>query len=297
MFITHLANRLCSRRSSGETECVATKHDRCDPAISTGLEKHVPSGIQRTRHPNVSMLRDPDEIQRFVDDLRSEHGHRLCGSLGSDVYWDGLSVDPVDIVVIATMDTQIVGFVLLRDNYGCSALGCNKQQYRNCLYIELLCSKGYGSHLVDYVKTLAIVEKKSMLYLSAVLRAVSYYSQRHKFHVSTGRDQVLLLETEIQELHVISTQIDQIEKRREELMHSRQKNRANMAEITAERKLLNSRMRLHRSRKIVLLEQFKSCSTYHLKYPMRIVGIEDIEDEGIFMSFRCPEICDPGSFY
>ena len=99
-------------------------------------------------------LRTAKEIESFMTTMNREV---LCGSLGSDVYWQGLMTHPVDIVIKAILKDVVVGFVFIRTNYACQSTGCMIDKKWNSFYIELICSssKGCGTGLINRVKHLA----------------------------------------------------------------------------------------------------------------------------------------------
>jgi hypothetical protein len=228
-------------------------------------------------------LNSPESIMQCLATMNKD---ALCGELGNDAYWQGLEQTPVDIIIKAMQNGILVGIVLLRNNYVCQSTGCTTDSRSNSFYIELICSKGdgVGGKMMDHVKKLARAHKKAFLYLSALFHVITYYAKRHKFQIST--DCYPKLEMEIDQLFDLRIETEYIFARRQELrlQLSRKPNRKEKYAINAERSGLNSRMKVATCRKHELLNTFRAVSTYTLKHPGRNTTIDDVLEQGVFMS-------------
>jgi hypothetical protein len=228
-------------------------------------------------------LRAADEIKSFMTTMNKEV---FCGPLGSDEYWQGLLTYPVDIVIKAIIKDIVVGFVLIRTNYGCEMTGCMIDTKWNSFYIELICSnvKRGGISLIDRVKHLARLENVSNIHLSSVVDLIPYYADKHHFLIS--RDCYPQMETEIAHLLSIVKGIKQIQDRREEL---KRPNKQVRYRIKAERIQMNKQMGILSRQKKSLIDKFRQVSTFQLKYPDRVATAKDVVDEGVYMSFCMPQ--------
>ena len=231
-------------------------------------------------------MRNPDVIRAFTMSIMSEKDS-LCGSLGSDMYWQGLLTSPVDIVITTMLDGILVGFVFIRTNYACTSTGCRTDAMWNSFYVEVICSKvvGVGGRMMDQVKRLARKEKKSKIHLNALLDVVSYYATKHQFQISN--DCYPHMENEIELLSQIRQGTQDVKRRRAELsFQMKQKPKKHEKNvINSERAQLVKRTKVYKLQEIDVLEAFRSVSTYQLKHPGESITTTDVLDEGIFMSF------------
>jgi hypothetical protein len=230
------------------------------------------------------VLQRPEEIRSYISTMDKE---LLCGRLGNDVYWHELETNPVDIIVKAIQDNTVVGFVMIRNNYVCKSTGCTIDGSSNSFYIELICSKGngVGGKMIDHVKMMAISQKKSFLYLSALFDVITYYAKRHNFRIST--DCYPQLEMEIAQLFDLHTETRHIAIRRQQLSYqiTQKPNKRERSMINSERSDLSKRMKIATGMKRDLLDTFRKVSTYSLKYPDRNATTDDVLEQGVFMSF------------
>jgi hypothetical protein len=243
------------------------------------------NGQKHTEGISFIEVRTAKEIESFM--LSTINNDVLCGSLGSDEYWQGLLTNPVDIIIQAIFEDTLVGFVLIRTNYECRPKGCTKNKSWNSFYIELICStfKGGGVDLMNQVKQLARLEKRSTIHLSSVIDLVPYYAMKHQFVIS--RDCYPKMETEITHLFDLIQSIKQIQNRRVELVlltkttHTKQIRDT----IKAERVQMNRRIGIMSRQKKVLIDKFRDVSTFQLKYMDRVATAENVVDDGVYMSF------------
>jgi hypothetical protein len=226
-------------------------------------------------------IRTADEIESFISTMEKDE---LCGSLGSDAYWQGLLMHPVDIVIKAILDEEVVGFVLLRTNYACGPKGCTVDKKWNSFYIELICSKtkGGGSVLMNHVKQLARLENKSSIHLSSVVDLIPYYAEKHQFVISNQC--YPQMETEIKHLYTINKRIRTIQHRRLELVILTRTKHIRDS-IHAERVKMNRHMVILSRQKKKLLEKFRDVSTFQLKNADTVATTENVIDDGVYMSF------------
>ena len=257
--------------------------------IRLNQKKHILlQELEDATESNVGLieLRDPDEIREFTSSI-VDRPDSICGTLGSSQYWQGLLTWPVDIVVKAIHEGTVAGFVLIRTNYDCTSTGCRTYKTGNSLYIEVICSTvtGFGTRLMEYVKRLARKEQKNRIHLSALFDVVSYYADKHQFHISS--DCYPQKETEIELLSELRKNTHSINKRRKELTHTmKQKPTKSVKDsIKSERGQLTIRKKLIKQQETEVLDTFRSVSTYQLKHPDQSATAENVMDEGVFMSF------------
>jgi len=241
-------------------------------------------------------------MNTIIHTLSKAREDDLCHGIGTEQYWLNLRQYPVSFIVCAKHGKQIVGVMLVRQNYELIPA----KPLKDSFYIELVCGKnGSGGALINYLKTKALELKMTMMYLSSLPTKVSYYSKKHQFHLATGAGpekqiQNDLWNNQIQKLYEIDLEImfnqDKIKVLQANIESTQKKIRTTRSAIKNDDNQVKNhqiKQNILRQNRLQTLRFFKETSTFYISQGSAVHRTQEteqldyhIEDTGLFMSCK-----------